>query len=769
MTDSRKIPSKVFAQEAINYHAFPTPGKLRIEPTKVMETREDLALAYSPGVAIPCEEIVRDPLQASFLTTKGNLVAVISNGTAVLGLGNIGPLAAKPVMEGKAVLFKKFAGIDVFDLEIQESDPHKLIEIIASLEPTFGGINLEDIKAPECFEVESELRKRLKIPVFHDDQHGTAIIVTAAVLNGLELVGKSLSQIKCVVSGAGAAALACLELLCAFGLKKENIYVTDTKGVLYTGRPDLVGSHKAVYAQETDARLLSDLMENADLFLGLSVAGALKPEMLSSMAPNPLVLALANPVPEIMPEEAEAVRSDVLIATGRSDYPNQVNNVLCFPYIFRGALDVGATTINQEMKMACVRAIAALARQEPSDVVSAAYGGEDQYFGPKNLLPKPFDPRLILEIAPAVAMAAMETGVATRPLPNLDFYKQKLMEHVFRSGAVMRPLFLSAQEKPQRVVFSEGEERRVLQAVQSIVRDRLAIPTLVGRRDVISERIKQLGLSLQMDKDFVLVDPNYDERYYDYWTTYHRFMERKGVSPETARKELRSNHTVIAALLALKGEVDAVVAGPVFRYRRHVQFFLDLLGLESGKTTVAALNGIVLNRGIFFFCDAYVNEDPNAVEIAEIASMAADAVSRFGLVPKVAFVSHSNFGSMDAPSSRKMRDALQFFSQKRPDLEAEGEMQADTALDAKLRSQIFPRSRFEGAANLLIFPNLESANIAFNITKGTTHGQPLGPLLLGLRKAAHILTPSTTVRGILNMTALAVVDAQEKMNRLEEV
>ncbi len=746
---------------ALDYHAYPTPGKLKICATKPMETREDLALAYSPGVAVPCEAIAKDPLAVSRLTARGNLVAVISNGTAVLGLGNVGPLAAKPVMEGKAVLFERFAGVDVFDLEIQESDPQKLVDIIASLEPTFGGINLEDIKAPDCFIVESELRKRLNIPVFHDDQHGTAIIVAAAVLNGLRLVEKSIDQIKCVVSGAGAAALACLDLLCSFGLKRESIYLVDSKGVLRTDRKDL-DRYKAFYSQETEAQALSDVMSGADLFLGLSVAGALKPEDVEKMSPRPLVFALANPVPEMMPEEIQRIRPDAIIATGRSDYPNQVNNVLCFPYIFRGALDVGATVINEEMKRACVRALAELALAEPSDVVSLAYGGEDHHFGPQYLIPKPFDPRLIVEIATAVAQAAMISGVATRPLSDLNAYRRKLWEYVFRSSTVMRPLFVSAQETPKRVIFSEGEDERVLQAVQVAVNEKMALPTLVGRRHVVMTRIKRLGLRLKIDHDIQVVDPTDDPRYVDYWTTYHRLMERKGICPETAKRELCTNQTVIAALLAYKGEGDAVLCGPLFRYGEALQTLQDILGLASQDGIAAALNAIVEDRQVFFFSDAYVNKDPSATELVKIAHMAALSVERFGIIPKIAFISHSNFGTIDDPSSLKMRQAFKMFSQQHPHFESEGEIHADMALNPRLRDQIFPNSRLQGVANLLIMPNLEVANVAFNVVRGACRGKPIGPILLGLGKPSHILTPSITVRGILNMIALAVVDAQKQ-------
>jgi malate dehydrogenase (oxaloacetate-decarboxylating)(NADP+) len=746
-------------RDALAYHALPSPGKLAVKVTKPMLTREDLALAYSPGVSVPCEVIAADPSAVDRYTARGNLVAVITNGTAVLGLGDIGPLAAKPVMEGKAALFKKFSGIDVFDLEIAEKSPEKLIEIIASLEPTFGGINLEDIKAPGCFMIEKALRERLHIPVFHDDQHGTAIIVVAAVLNGLRIVGKPIDGVKCVVSGAGAAALACLDLLCAFGLSRENVFVTDTQGVLYQGREGL-DSYKEVYAQETSARTLGDLMEGADLFLGLSAAGVLKGEMVAKMAPHPLIFALANPVPEILPEVAKAVRPDVIIGTGRSDYPNQINNVLCFPYMFRGALDVGATTINTEMKMACVEAIANLALAEPSDVVSAAYGGEEHRFGPEALIPKPFDPRLILEIAPAVAQAAMNSGVATRPISDLSAYRHELEAYVFRSGSVMQPIFLRAKKSRQRIVYSDGEDVRVLQAVQEVVRGKLADPILVGRREVIQSRLQKLGLTIQMDQDFTLVDPLDDPRYHEYWVTYHRLMERKGVSPETAKKEICSNRTAIASLLMLKEEADGMLCGPVFRYNRHLDLLQDLIGLAPGKTIASSVNVMVADEGVFFFCDGYINFDPSAEEVAKIAGMAASAVKHFGMTPKVAFISHSNFGSSDTASSQKMREALSLFEAAHPEVEAEGEMHADAAFNPVLRSRIFPNSRLTGVANLLVMPNLEAAHIAFNAVKGMSGGISIGPLLLGLAKPVHILTSSITPRGVLNMTALAAVDAQ---------
>lgn len=754
--------SESLSKAALDYHRQTSPGKIKITATKPLATQKDLALAYSPGVAAACQAIVDNPAEAAMLTIRSNLVAVITNGTAVLGLGAIGPLAAKPVMEGKAVLFKKFAGIDVFDLEIEERDPHKLIDIIASLEPTFGGINLEDIKAPECFYVEEELKKRLQIPVFHDDQHGTAIIVAAAILNGLKLVEKSIKTVKLVTSGAGAAALACLDLLVAFGLQKENITVIDLAGVIYEGRPEKVDPYKQRYAQKTTTRTLGDAIAGADIFLGLSAAGVLTPEMVKKMAPKPLILALANPIPEILPEEVKKVRDDAIIATGRSDYPNQVNNVLCFPYIFRGALDVGATQINEPMKMACVRALAELAMAEPSDIVSAAYGGKEHHFGPDYLIPTPFDPRLIIQLAPAVAQAAMDTGVATRPIEDMEAYRQKLSEFVFRSGFAMKPLFLSAKSNPKRVVYAEGEDERVLRAVQTVVDDGLAFPILVGRREVIARRLEKLSLRLDMDKDFEVIDPENDPRYPEYWSTYHHLMERKGVSPDTARLILRTNPTVIAALFVHKEQADALLCGPVGRYDRHLSHLIDILEIAPTNQVVSSLSGLIVEKGIFFLCDGYVNPSPTAEEIAESTVMATKQIQRFGITPKVALISHSNFGSAVSPSSTKMQRVLELLSQLVPDLEVEGEMHADAALTPEIRQRIFPNSRLKGVANLLVMPNLETAHIAFNMLKALGDGLSIGPILLGLEKPAHILSSSVTARGIINMTAIAVVDAQNR-------
>ncbi|MCI0431244.1 MAG: NADP-dependent malic enzyme [Rhodospirillales bacterium] len=747
---------------ALEYHRFPTPGKLAIVATKPLANQRDLALAYSPGVAAACEAIKDDPAEAFRLTARGNLVAVISNGTAVLGLGAIGPLAAKPVMEGKAVLFKKFAGIDVFDIEINETDPDKLVEIIASLEPTFGGINLEDIKAPECFEVESQLRQRLRIPVFHDDQHGTAIIVAAAIVNGLKVVGKSLEQVKLVTSGAGAAAIACLDLLVDLGLPLEHITVTDIAGVVYRGRAELMDPRKARYARDTKARSLAEVIAGADVFLGLSAPNVLKPEMVARMAEKPLILALANPVPEILPEEARAVRPDSVIATGRSDYPNQVNNVLCFPFIFRGALDVGATQINEAMKIAAVGALAELARAEPSDVVAAAYGGQSLSFGPDYLIPRPFDPRLIVEIATAVAKAAMESGVATRPIEDFKAYRERLNQFVFRSGMLMKPMFEAARHDPRRIVFAEGEDERVLRAAQAIVDDGLAKPILIGRPEVVNRRIERLGLRIRPGEDFELVDPQSDPRYNEYWTHYHRLMERRGVSAETARTMVRTRTTVIGALMVKRGEADALICGTAGRYERQLRHVLDVIGLRRGVRDPAALSVLIVPRGTFFLADTYVTPDPDAEQIAEMTLLAAEAVERFGIKPKVALLSHSSFGTADTPSARKMRAALALVVANRPDLEVEGEMHADAAFSEEIRARIFPNSRLKGQANLLILPDLDAANIAFNLVKVVADGLAVGPILIGVAQPAHILTASVTVRGIVNMTAVAVVEAQTR-------
>jgi len=748
------------SEAALEYHRHPRPGKITVQPTKPLANQHDLALAYSPGVAFACEAIVADPAQASELTARGNLVAVITNGTAVLGLGAIGPLAAKPVMEGKAVLFKKFAGIDVFDIEIDERDPARLVDVIASLAPTFGAINLEDIKAPECFEVESKLRERLKIPVFHDDQHGTAIIVAAAILNGLRLVGKSIESVKLVASGAGAAALACLDLLVDLGLKRDNVVVTDIAGVVYRGRAELMDPRKERYARDTNARKLGEVIAGADIFLGLSAPNVLKPDMVRRMAERPLVLALANPNPEITPEEVRAVRPDAIIATGRSDYPNQVNNVLCFPFIFRGALDVGATSINEAMKIACVKAIADLAMAEPSELVAKAYGDQPLTFGPDFLIPKPFDPRLILEIAPAVAKAAMASGVATRPITDFDAYRERLVQFVFRSGQAMRPMLERAKRDPKRVIYAEGEETRVLRAVQVVLDEKLARPILVGRPEVIKTRLDRLGLRMQPGRDFDIVNPDSDPRFNEYWGEYHALMERRGVSPDTARSTVRTRPAVIAALAVRRGDADAMIAGVIGRHHLKLREVIDIIGRSADAKTVTALNLLILERGTYFFCDTHVITNPTAEEIAEMTRLAAEEVKRFGIQPKAALLSHSNFGSSEDSAAVKMRAALERIRQIAPDLEIEGEMNGDAALSEEIRSRIFPHSRLGGQANLFIMPTLDAAKIAFNLLKSLGEGLSVGPILMGLAKPAHVLTQAVTVRGIVNMTAVAVVDAQ---------
>ena len=748
-------------QAALEYHRFPSPGKLEISPTKPLANQRDLALAYSPGVAFACEAIVADPNAARLYTVRGNLVAVITNGTAVLGLGAIGPLAAKPVMEGKGVLFKKFAGIDVFDLELNERDPDKLVDIIAALEPTFGGINLEDIKAPECFYIERKLRERLKIPVFHDDQHGTAIIVGAAVRNGLRVVGKDIAQVKLVASGAGAAALACLDMLVAMGMKMENIFVTDIAGVVYTGRVAEMDDNKARYAKDTKARTLAEVIGGADILLGLSAAGVVKPEMVKAMAANPIILALANPTPEIMPEEVKAVRSDAIIATGRSDYPNQVNNVLCFPFIFRGALDVGATTINEAMKLAAVHAIADLANAEQSDIVAQAYGGESLSFGAEYLIPRPFDPRLITRIAPAVAQAAMDSGVATNPITDFAAYREKLNSFVYSSGLVMKPIFAAAKQAPKRIVFCEGEDERVLRAVQVVLEEGLAKPIVIGRPQVLARRIEQFGLRLKPGADFEVVNPESDERYRDYWMAYHKLTERKGVTPQFAKVEMRRRFTLIGAMMIHMGDADGMICGTFGTNDQHLQYIDQVIGKRAGANVYAAMNGLILQNRQVFIVDTHVNLDPNAEEIAEITIMAADELRRFGIAPKVALLSHSNFGSSDGVSAIKMRDALALIQARAPDLEIDGEMHGDSALDTTVRKSLFPNSRLTGEANLLVMPNMDAANIAYNLLKTTAGGGiAIGPVLLGAARAAHVLTPSATVRRIVNMTALAVVDAQ---------
>jgi len=762
-SDQKEQRRQELRQAALEYHEFPIPGKISVTPTKQLSNQRDLALAYSPGVASPCEEIVADPANVFKYTSRGNLVAVITNGTAVLGLGNIGPLASKPVMEGKGVLFKKFAGIDVFDIEINELDPDKLVDIIASLEPTFGGINLEDIKAPECFYIERKLRERMKIPVFHDDQHGTAIIVGAAILNGLKVVGKDIKQAKLVVSGAGAAALACLDLIVDLGFPIENIFVTDLAGVVYEGRVELMDPDKARFAQPTSARTLAEVMPGADIFLGLSAGGVLKPEMLVGMAANPLVLALANPTPEILPEEAKAVRPDAILATGRSDYPNQVNNVLCFPYIFRGALDCGATTITRSMEIAVVHAIAALAQAEQSDVVATTYGIHNLSFGPEYLIPMPFDPRLMMKIAPAVAQAAADSGVAARPIQDMQAYADRLQQFVYRSGTFMKPLFQIAKKAPsgrKRIVFAEGEEERVLRAVQIIVDEKLAKPILVGRPSVLSQRIEKFGLRLKLDADFEVINPNFDERYRDYWQTFHQMSKRKGVTEQYAKLEMRRRHTLIGAMMIHKGDADGMICGTYGNTNLHLNYIDQILGKREGVNVYAAMNCLILPNRQVVLVDTHVNENPNAEQVAEITIMAAEEMQRFGLQPRAALLSHSNFGSSNSESAQKMRAALAIIQKNAPELEIDGEMHGDTALDSALRKSIMPDSPLTGDANLLVMPNIDAANIAYNLLKTASgNGVAIGPILLGCSKPVHILTPSATVRRIVNMTALCVVDA----------
>ncbi|MDF1748442.1 MAG: NADP-dependent malic enzyme [Alphaproteobacteria bacterium] len=749
--------AKNFDQEALAYHRMAPAGKLAVVATKPLATQRDLSLAYSPGVAAACREIERDPVEAAYLTARANLVGVITNGTAVLGLGAIGALASKPVMEGKAVLFKKFAGIDVFDIEVDETDPDKFCAVVSALEPTFGGINLEDIKAPECFEIEKRLRAKMKIPVFHDDQHGTAIIVAAAVLNGLELLGEKFEDIKIVTSGAGAAALACLSMLVAMGAKRENIWVTDIDGLVYEGREQM-DEYKGIYAKQTNMRTLDDVIDGADVFLGLSAPNVLKPEMVKRMGKAPIILALANPNPEILPEDAIEARPDAIVATGRSDYPNQVNNVLCFPFIFRGALDVGATTINEEMKVAAVKAIAALARREVSEVVAKAYGSSGG-FGRDHLIPKPFDPRLILEIAPAVARAAMDSGVATRPIEDFEAYNARLESFVYRSGTVMKPIIDRAVADPRRVVYAEGEEERVLRAVQIVVDDGIAVPILIGRRKVIEQRIERLGLRLVIDRDFELCDPEDDPRYKEYWTLYHELTGRQGVSPELAREVVRTRTTVIGSLMVRLGQADALICGTMGRFRDHLKHVRRVIGVRSGARDFSTLNMLILNKGIFFFCDTHVSFDPSVEELVEMAILAAEEVRRFGIEPKIAMLSHANFGSSDSPSSIKMRQAVAIL-QRETDLEVEGEMHADTALDETLRATLMPENKLSGSANLMIMPTLDSANIAYNAVKMLGDGLSVGPIMIGSARPVHILTTSLTARGIVNMTAVAVVDAQ---------
>ena len=747
---------------ALEYHRSPKPGKIAVTPTKALTNQADLSLAYSPGVAAACDEIVRDPSTAALYTSRANLVAVITNGTAVLGLGNIGPLAGKPVMEGKGVLFKKFAGIDVFDIEVAENDPDKLVDIIASLEPTFGGINLEDIKAPECFYVEARLRERMKIPVFHDDQHGTAIIASAAVLNGMRVVGKDIAKVRLVCSGAGAAAIACLDLLVSLGLDPKNVFAVDSKGVIHTGREGLDPS-KTRYAQVTDARSLADVMVGADIFLGLSTAGVLKPEMVKTMAKDPLILAMANPEPEIRPEDAKAVRPDAIIGTGRSDYPNQVNNVLCFPFMFRGALDVGATTINEAMKVAAVRAIAELAHAEQSEVVTAAYGTEDLSFGPEYLIPKPFDPRLIIKVAPAVAQAAMDSGVATRPIADMDAYVAQLNDFVYSTGLLMRPVFAAAKKKPARVVFCEGEDERVLRAAQTVCDEGLARPILIGRPDVVEKSIARHGLRIRAGEHFELVSPDSDPRYKELWQDYYGLMSRKGVGVEYAKREMRRRTTLIGAMLVRHNYADAMLCGTFGKHSLHLRYIETVIGLKPGIENFYAMNMLVLPRRTLFIGDTYVNYDPTAEQLAEMTLLAADEVARFGLAPKVALLSHSSFGTEDTPTAIKMRRALEILREIAPQLEVDGEMHGDAALSEDIRRQVFPDSTLKGQANLLIMPTLDAANISFNLIKTSAgDGLTVGPLLLGAARPVHILTPTATVRRIVNVTALLSVEAQQQ-------
>jgi malate dehydrogenase (oxaloacetate-decarboxylating)(NADP+) len=761
MTTSNDSKKAELRRAALEYHEFPTPGKIAIAPTKQLVNQRDLALAYSPGVAAACEEIVADPANAFKYTARGNLVAVITNGTAVLGLGDIGPLAAKPVMEGKAVLFKKFAGIDVFDIELAERDLDKLIDTIAALEPTFGGINLEDIKAPDCFYVERALRKRMKIPVFHDDQHGTAIVVGAALLNALKVTGKDIKKVKLVTSGAGAAALACLSLLVKLGLPRENIWVTDLAGVVYEGRTELMDADKIVFAQKTAHRSLADVMRGADVFLGLSAGGVLKKEVVATMNPQPVIFALANPTPEILPEEIKAVRDDAIIATGRTDYPNQVNNVLCFPYIFRGALDSGATTITVEMEIAAVHAIADLAQAEQSEVVAAAYAGANLSFGPEYLIPKPFDPRLMIRIAAAVAEAAAASGVAARPVLDMDAYRERLQSFVYASGTTMKPIFnLAKRALQKRVAYAEGEDERVLRAAQIVIDEGLARPTLIGRQDVIAARIEKFGLRLEAGRDYDVVNTDNDHRYRDYWQTYHRLTARKGVTAQFAKIEMRRRLTLIGAMLLYKGDVDGMLCGTWGNSALHLHYIEQVIGLREGARTFACMNGLLLPGRQVMLVDTHINYDPTAEQLAEITVMAAEVMVRLGLRPKAALLSHSNFGSSNHPSAVKMRETLNLLRQDAPWLEVDGEMHGDTALDADYRRGLMPMSTLSGEANLLVLPNIDAANISYNLLKTAAGGGiAIGPVLLGAAKPVHILTASATVRRIVNMTALTVAEA----------
>jgi len=750
-------------EAALHYHEFPVPGKIEIAPTKQLTNQRDLALAYTPGVAAACEEIAKDPANAFRYTARGNLVGVITNGTAVLGLGNIGPLASKPVMEGKSVLFKKFAGIDVFDIEVNENDPDKLVEIIAALEPTFGGINLEDIKAPDCFVVERKLQARMKIPVFHDDQHGTAIVVAAAIINGLKVVGKEIGKVKLVTSGAGAAALACLDLLVDLGVARENIWVTDLAGVAYKGRKELMDPEKEPFCQDTKLRTLAEAIEGADIFLGLSAGGVLKPDMVKKMADKPLIYALANPTPEILPEEVKAVRSDAVMATGRTDYPNQVNNVLCFPFIFRGALDVGATTITRGMEVAAVKAVAELAQVEQSEIVTSVYGNDNLSFGPDYLIPKPFDPRLITAIAPAVAKAAMDDGVALRPIKDFDAYRNQLQQFVYHSGTLMKPLFNIAKRvaaNQKRIVFAEGEDERVLRAVQIAIDENLAVPILIGRPEVIKYRIDKFGLRMKVGDDFEIVNPESDSRFRDFWQTYLALTERKGVTQSFAKLEMRRRHTLIGSILISKGMADGMICGTVGNSATHLKYIDEVIVHETGANVYGAMSGLVLPGRQVFLVDTHINIDPSAEELAEITMMAASEMRKLGITPKVALLSHSNFGSSNAPSAIKMREVLALIQKADPTLEVDGEMHGDSALDESIRSSAVTSSPLKGDANLLVLPNIDAANISYNLLKTAAgNGVSIGPLLLGVAKPIHILTPAATVRRIVNVTALTVVEA----------
>jgi len=761
--DTKEQQIASLREAALHYHEFPVPGKIEIAPTKQLTNQRDLALAYTPGVAAACEEIAKDPANAFRYTARGNLVGVITNGTAVLGLGNIGPLASKPVMEGKSVLFKKFAGIDVFDIEVNENDPDKLVEIIAALEPTFGGINLEDIKAPDCFVVERKLQARMKIPVFHDDQHGTAIVVAAAIINGLKVVGKELGKVKLVTSGAGAAALACLDLLVDLGIARENIWVTDLAGVAYKGRKELMDPEKEPFCQDTKLRTLAEVIEGADIFLGLSAGGVLKQDMVKKMADKPLIYALANPTPEILPEEVKAVRPDAVMATGRTDYPNQVNNVLCFPFIFRGALDVGATTITRGMEVAAVKAVAELAQAEQSEVVTSVYGNDNLSFGPDYLIPKPFDPRLITAIAPAVAKAAMDDGVALRPIKDFDAYRNQLQQFVYHSGTLMKPLFNIAKRVPanqKRIVFAEGEDERVLRAVQIALDENLAVPILIGRPEVIEYRIDKFGLRMKPGVDFEIVNPESDARFRDFWQTYLALTERKGVTQTFAKLEMRRRHTLIGSILISKDMADGMICGTVGNSATHLKYIDEVIGHEAGATVYGAMSGLVLPGRQVFLVDTHINLDPSAAELAEITLMAASEMRKLGIAPKVALLSHSNFGSSNAPSAVKMREVLALIQKADPTLEVDGEMHGDSALDESIRSSAVTSSPLKGDANLLVLPNIDAANISYNLLKTAAgNGVSIGPLLLGVAKPIHILTPAATVRRIVNVTALTVVEA----------